>query len=686
MTRWIGTALCVFGAVLAALIAAPARDAPAKNASAKDAHFFVAPDGNDRWSGTKAAASRDDGPFATVARAQAAARQLRPTLKPGQRINVQLRGGRYQLAQPLHFGPEDSGLIVAAFPGETPVLSGGRKIDNWMSTADGRWRAELADVKEGAWGIRRLVVNGLACERPRLPRTGFFQVAGFASIDQKKYNTPSDRFEFKRGDLRGDWKNLRDVECVVLHFWVDTHLKIAEVDEAKSVVTFDRSSRRRFSDDYRGKGARYYVDNVSEALAPGQFYLDRRAGTLHYLPRPGEDPAKVEAIAPRLDKLVVFEGDPARQRYVEDIELRGLTLADSAWEPPAQEAVDAQAASVVPGAVVMIGARRCAFTGCTLRHLGSYAIELREGCRDNRLLGNHIAHCGAGGIRLSGGAAGSAEHLRTSNNVITDNHLHHLGAIFHSGVGILSMHSADNTLAHNHIHHLFYTGISAGWVWGYGPSVSKGNTITHNHIHDVGQGLLSDMGGVYLLGSAPGTVVRNNLIHDVDSWSYGGWGIYTDEGSTGVTIENNVVYKTKSGGFHQHYGKDNVVRNNILALARTEQIARSRKEAHRSFTFERNIVYFREGLLLGKNWDGDGFALDHNLYYSAAGGPIAFPGGDFASWQARGHDRHSRIADPRFVNPESGNFTLAPDSPALQMGFVPIDLSQVGPRPNKETR
>ncbi len=385
-------------------------------------------------------------------------------------------------------------------------------------------------------------------------------------------------------------------------------------------------------------------------------------------------------VAPRLEQLVVFAGEPARQQFVEHVHLRGLTFSDSNWELPAKDAGDAQAASIVPGAIVATGTRHCALEGCTLRNLGSYAVELREGCQENRLVRNEIAHCAAGGIRLSGGAAGSPAELRTGKNTISDNHIHHCGEVFHSGVGILSMHSAGNAIAHNHVHHLYYTGISAGWVWGYAPSVSRDNLIEFNHIHDIGQGLLSDMGGVYLLGSAPGTAVRNNRIHDVDSWSYGGWGVYTDEGSSGVLIENNLVYRTKSGGFHQHYGKDNVVRNNIFALARTEQVARSRKEPHKSFTFERNIVYYREGALLGKNWDGDGFEIDYNDYYNAAGGPVAFPGGDLASWQKRGHDRHSIIADPRFVATERDDFTLRPDSPALKLGFVPIDLSRVGPR------
>ena len=212
-------------------------------------------------------------------------------------------------------------------------------------------------------------------------------------------------------------------------------------------------------------------------------------------------------------------------------------------------------------------------------------------------------------------------------------------------------------------------------------SVSRDNRIEFNHIHHVGQGLLSDLAGIYSLGVSPGTLARNNIIHDVEGHDKG-WGLYTDEVSTGIVLENNIVYRTSHGGFHQHYGRDNVVRNNIFAFGRDQQIVRSRDEAHRSFTFERNIVYFRSGELLSSVWSGgtDHIALDHNLYWNAAGSPPKFPAGNFEAWQALGFDKNSRIADPQFVDPLHDDFRLKPDSPARSLGILPIDISSVGPR------
>ncbi len=648
------------------------------------ADFFVSPSGNDAWSGKLATpnTTQTDGPFATPARAQEAVRKLRQAAPLSRPVTVLLRAGRYELAETLTLTPEDSGtaeapLVLAAYPGETPVLTGGILVK--PKVEQGLWVVSLPDVKEP---VRHVAVGGQLRLPGRWPKEGVFTIAGLAGADPKaNYRTPADRFEFAEGQINPRWNNLRDIEVVVLHFWVAGHYRIKDVDALTRVVTLDRPSIRRFTEDHGTRPARFYLLNVPDQLAPGEFHHDRSRGILRYRPRDGETLDRTPLVVPRLDAIVRLAGRPKEGKLVENVQLRGLTLSDTTAALETKTAGDLQAAQHVPGSVRLSGAKNCAITDCRLVNLGGYGIELAEGCRSNKISGNELAHLGAGGVRLNGGAAGSPLPLRTGGNLVADNHLHHLGTIFPAGVGILSQNADRNTILHNHIHHLYYTAISVGWVWGYGPSVSEANVIEGNLIHDVGQKVLSDMGGVYLLGVSPGTVVRGNRIHDIDSFGYGGWGIYTDEGSTGILIEKNLVYRTKSGGFHQHFGKENQVRNNIFALAREAQLMRTRAEPHSSFTFEHNIVYAREAPLFGKNWTGDKFTIDSNLYWDTSGKEPAFPGGSFKDWQARGHDRHSLVADPLFVDPEKGDFRLKPESPAGKIGFTPFDTSGTGVRP-----
>ena len=192
------------------------------------------------------------------------------------------------------------------------------------------------------------------------------------------------------------------------------------------------------------------------------------------------------------------------------------------------------------------------------------------------------------------------------------------------------------------------------------------------------------MGGIYTLGKQPGTTIRNNLWHDIAATRYGGWGIYFDEGSSGILAENNVVYRTTHGGFHQHYGETNVVRNNVFAFARDHQIQRTRPEPHQSFSFVTNIVYFDSGVVLTGDWSDDAhYQMDWNVYFDAR--PDAKPDQlglgpcTWEKWLERGHDRHSLVADPLFVAPQRNDFQLQPNSPAFKLGFRPIDLSHVGP-------
>jgi parallel beta-helix repeat protein len=172
--------------------------------------------------------------------------------------------------------------------------------------------------------------------------------------------------------------------------------------------------------------------------------------------------------------------------------------------------------------------------------------------------------------------------------------------------------------------------------------------------------------------------VSNNVIHHVYSFDYGGWGLYTDEGSFGITMENNLVYACKNSGFHQHYGKENIIRNNIFAFNIRSQLQATRIEDHNSFTFKNNIVYFDKGTLLSSNWHKINLTTDYNCYWDTGSRDVSFGGKSFADWQKEGKDIHSVIADPLFNDPSAFDFTFKKLNVAKRIKFVPFDYSKAG--------
>jgi hypothetical protein len=698
--------------------------------------FFVSPDGNDRWSGKlpEPNQGRSDGPFATIGAAQVAVQKLKGIVfsKQSSRISaglrgpltVWLRGGTYRVTGPLLFAPEDSGPVTyAAYPGEQPVIDGSQRITGWKTTTMGdakAWVAELPDVAEGKWSFRELTVDGQRRLRPRHPREGLLRmvrVPGMPESGGWETGHGYTKFVAKTGDLR-NFVNLGDVEVVYLHFWIEERSPISGYDPETETVTMCRPSRAPLYGSHGSQLADYYLDNVYEELSePGQWYLDRAKGLLYYIPLPGEDPATTEVSAPRTLQLLVLQGDPDNNRFVEYLRFEGMTFQNTDWRHPdpsdgaefvpltgdartldsrrnhrGRHAAAGQAAADVPGVVRMEAARYCRFSRCTVQNVGWYGFEIADGSRGIAIEHCTIRHMGAGGVKVNGSSAKDPVHRRTGDHSITDNTIHAGGRVFHSAVGILLMDASNVEASHNLIYDLFYTGISCGWVWGYMENVSRYNRIEKNHIHTIGQGVLSDMGGIYTLGVQPGTVLRGNLIHDVRMAHYGGWCIYPDEGSSHLLIENNVCYSTNDTIFHEHYGRENLVRNNIFAFGESAVLAHGRADKeHCSMRFERNVLVtdgkpiFRGGY--GSSLHDRNHASDLNLLWDVSAKQLTFVEGDgqtrmsFQEWKSLGHDRHSIVADPRFRDARKGDFSLRADSPVAEIGFEPIDVSDVGPRP-----
>ena len=632
-------------------------------------------------------------------------------------VTVWLREGTYPLDRPVEIGPEiGCEVTFRAWPGERPVIAGGTVVGDWKTGSRGDtpvWFKDISSLIRNNGVVRSLFVDGERADRPRLPRTGFYEIADIPRVDPSvDIRTVKDRFIAAPGHIR-QWSDLEDIELVVCHNWVEERLSIESFDAATNEVALAEPARMSLCRPFAEGFAKYYLDNVGEALEAGEWYLDRTTGVLYYAPMPGQSPEHTEVIIPHVSQLLLVRGAPEQDRFVGGLRFSGITFAFSDWDGSIRSA---QAASRVPGAVLLQGTAQCGFEDCRFEHLGGYGLEIGNGCRDIGVVGCTFRDLGAGGIKAGGAPAHQDRRLHTGMLHITDNHIHDCGKVYHSGVGILVRHAYCNFIAHNEIHDLFYSGISCGWVWGYAENISRGNRIEKNHIHHLGKGVLDDMGGIYTLGVQPGTAIRGNLIHDIQQDTYGGWAIYPDEGSSHMVIENNVCYDAGSEAFHLHFGRENIVRNNIWAFGGEGMMGISRgNRLHwpqkRAFddggvssmmTFERNIV-ITDGRAA---WVGGlddpcsrlelrPFLSDLNLYFDIRGGEIYCANGrhgqsgrdeydrvfEWDEWRKLGYDRHSIVADPLCENIEDRNFTIRADSPALALGFEPIDTSDVGIRP-----
>lgn len=287
---------------------------------AEDA-FYVAPNGNDLNKGTA------EQPFASIRRAQAAIREMSEAgLKND--VVVYLHSGTHYFEKTLQFGPLDGGtkehsVTYTAAEGQQVTISGGREIQGWQRGNDGFWTVKLPDVKAGKWFFRQLYADGKRMGRGRYPEEGFLKIKS-VSKDYKTLQFTEPLPEFNFGG--------QDTEVVVVQNWSISRELIAQSkpEELKAETPIGWVGHSHCLPKPRMS---VFLENaLSLVTEPGQWYLDRKSGTLHYKAADGEDPNQRRFVAPLADQLVRVEG--AADRPVRNLHFKGIGFAHTNWLIP----------------------------------------------------------------------------------------------------------------------------------------------------------------------------------------------------------------------------------------------------------------------------------------------------------------------------------------------------------------
>ena len=559
-------------------------------------------------------------PFATIAQAQQAVRaKVKAGLKRS--IDVVLLGGTYRLTEPLVFGTADGGdgeyMVIYRSEGvDSPaIISGGVEIAGWRDCGDGTWAAKVPtalrggreehgrDARETHGQDAHATFNELfVADQRRTPAR--HPNEGYLRID--KPVDPRRSFLFNAGDIP-PVKDANEVTLVYLHDWEITRVPVAGIDQATRTLTtkYDVGCK---ADYWRICGyephPRYFVEGAREFLdAPGEWWLDRTKGEVLYRPMPGEKLDGFSAEAPLARQLLVVRGESS-VRPVRSLRFLQLTFEHCAWSPDGWRYAGSQAGfhfsgkenddsgrgSIVP-AVEMWNARGSGLYGCILRHLGGGGVWLRHGCRSCDVFACTVSDAAGNGVMLGEPSAREAETGNSGGNTVRGCTIERCGAVYYGAVGIWVGLSGNNNVVRNEVRDLPYTGISVGWMWNPTPTPCAGNEVKDNHIHHVMQ-ILSDGGGIYTLGRQPGTKLTGNWIHDVllNAGRAESNGMFIDEGSTDLLIENNLIHDVARSPLRFHKAGVNLVKANVLVCGKSVPPVRYNATPEANIKLEANLT------------------------------------------------------------------------------------------------
>ena len=535
----------------------------------KKVDFYVAPNGDNSWSGRLAAANREqsDGPFATIERAQQAVRELKSSIylpkgKPvekrwigsahehgsGRDILVLIRGGYYSLDEPICFTAADGGerietnlpsgafeyhklkdhyVTYAAYPGEIPVISGGKRIRHWIGNNE-VWTAQITRTK-----VQNLVANGKTLTLARSPNDGYFTPPRFSQSTQKLF--------FRKNELR-QWPEMGNNRVIMLLRWHTGINSFARIDEEKQTAYLTKPQPGLII-----VPPRYYVENVRALLdAPGEWFFDQESNELSLIvPKTISNPNDANIIAPTLDQLVLIKG--TAEKPVRNLRFYGLQFEGTVLQG---------------NAIGYEYTHNCELVDSELRCMGGAGVVLARGCYQNRILSNKFAGIEKSAITISGDAHPTNWMDIIRQNTVAYNSIDNCG-----GTNIIASNALHTIIAHNLITNTRGRyAISVGGWSNLEEAIDGGYRLEYNHLDHV-QKDADDSGAIKTAGLTYNSVIRRNLIHDVKAGYFNdNVGFWFDNMSSGWITQENIYYNLEQGEMKLCAANlvDNIYRNNFV--------------------------------------------------------------------------------------------------------------------------
>ncbi|WP_231954359.1 PDZ domain-containing protein [Pirellulimonas nuda] len=655
--------------------------------------FYVATDGSDTNPGTLAE------PFQTLEKAKAMVRAALPSAT--QPIQVWVRGGTYYLAQPLAFGPEDSGTAKApvsysGYANETAVLSGAiRLTPRWSTHSDS---IQVASIGPGL-AIDALFANGAQQVMARYPnydaQTTVLNGYASDSISKARVSTWKDP---TTGLVRG------------LHHgrWGGQSYKITGVrSDGQPTLEWvgDNNRGSRLHAEYR------MVENVFEELdAPGEWFYDRTAGKLYFYPPEGLDLSAAVIEAASAEELIRVVG--SKESKAGRLTFSNLTFAHThrtLFTRPYEPLLRSDWCVARAGAVFVQDAQRVTVSNSVFDRIGGNGVFFSGYNRDHLVTQNEFLEHGATcvsfvGLPLAVRDPGYWDDFPTTirdetpgpktddypkDCVVSFNHMQNNGRFEKQTCGVNLSMAESIIVSHNTVHGSPRAGINVcDGTWGghliefndifdcvretsdHGPFNSWGRDRFYalgGYNHNGGRG--AEKRPYAFLDAWKTTVLRNNRVHYDEPTSYG---IDLDDGSSNYEIYNNLLLNTE---IKLREGFDRKVSNNIMVNKQAEfhvWYDRCGDSFLRNIVVNRtayNTKYLRSGRA-----DALEAALDYNVFYNGGSDVVV---GD-RGWERAGWDVHSVVGDPMFVDPGKLDYSVGPGSPALRLGFVNFPMDQFG--------